>query len=107
MIHSLLDIAQPAKERGTYIDLSDELCMCLETNMWIVGAAKGFEMIDGVRGVITLEDDCGCDGPATDNEVWSEVGDLEYYEEESDDDWEELYKDEHEKRSYAAVLKEK
>ena len=62
-------------------------------------------MIHGVRGVITLKDDYDYDGSTTDYEVWSEIGDLEYYQEEGDDDWEELYEEEREKRkSYAAVL---
>ncbi|KAF8233664.1 hypothetical protein L208DRAFT_1395398 [Tricholoma matsutake] len=88
VIHSLLDIARPAKQRGV---------------------TKGFEIIQRVRDVITLEDDDDDCGSVNDDEGWSE-DDLAQWREEDEDDyeWEELYRDEREKpKTYVAALKEK
>ena len=63
-------------------------------------------MIRRVRGVIALEDDHDDHGLADEYEQWPE-DDLQRWLED-DEDWEELYRDDHEKpRTYAAVLKEK
>jgi hypothetical protein len=67
--------------------------------------AKEFQIIHGLRSVITLEDDY--EGSANDYEPWSD-DDFEPWLEEDEDDWEEIYGDEREKpKTYAAVLKEK
>jgi len=54
VIHSLFDIARPAKQRGTHRAGS---CDCMWTHSLGVGVAKDFEMIREMRGVVALEED--------------------------------------------------
>ena len=104
VIHSLLDIARPAKGRGIQRSRS---CYFVWADSMTIGVGREFAMIRGLRGVIALEDNHDDDGSADDYELWSE-DDLQQWLEEDEDDWEELYIEEHEKpRTYAAVLKEK
>lgn len=102
VISSLLDIAKPAKPKGTHPRpdvISGEILPPK------IGIAKEFEVVRGLRRTIVLDD--SVDGQS---EQWSE----DEYElslmGDEDDEWEEIYDDGRgmsEHMSYAEVLKER
>ncbi|KAJ4474800.1 hypothetical protein C8R41DRAFT_847802 [Lentinula lateritia] len=89
---SLLDIARPAKSKGDYLQLSSvrEYGQMLKIiHCCILGIAKEYEVVKGVRQVIFLDDEEVCL-----KEQWEE--------------WEEIHEpSDTEKPTYADVLKNK